>query len=513
MGFSPEVRNRALVAAARYCCVCHKRGGVNVEVHHIIPEADSHDNSFENAIPLCFDCHAAAGHFNPRHPRGTKFSPEELRRHRDNWYKIVEENKVPSSDVRDYLRIRYHIVKNYEIVRGIQNGNLPNVWGMNRLYFPGEIGNLHAEYIGIHGKEYRRCDIFRRAFRNEQEYISNGGGRTLLPDERTWFPAYSVTRALDTEDRELLSREDVLLGKLLDQGVPIETLALPLGYDCGCSGAFLDEIISRPFWPVLIELANYSKDNLVIEKIVSEYCRSSKFSVIPLNERERIPGEIPISRMPIKPGESIFVPIMTLLGPFTGDLGNAVCTTQVEHSLGVIDTVDNYIGLDKPLSLLLLGPSHWPKELQGSANGTPFFQEIHPCDFEKFFTIDRDYMCGSCPHLFKKDVSGKITYVRELLKNGRYVEVTDAYTNEDKDVEIQIVELEDEITTITRLCIDDLEALSGKTLKKGDYISLYLRAGENMRIYGMYEPYIEVAEALKSSLARNRMILKWLRKT
>jgi len=79
VGFPKGVKDRILVAAARHCCVCHRYNGVGVEAHHIVQEADGGPNKYENAIVLCFDCHAAAGHYNSRHPRGTKFSPEELR--------------------------------------------------------------------------------------------------------------------------------------------------------------------------------------------------------------------------------------------------------------------------------------------------------------------------------------------------------------------------------------------------------------------------------------------------
>ena len=70
----------------RRCCVCHEFGGRSVNVHHIEQEADGGLNSLENAICLCLRCHAEAGHFNPRHPLGTKYSPTELVAHRDQWW-------------------------------------------------------------------------------------------------------------------------------------------------------------------------------------------------------------------------------------------------------------------------------------------------------------------------------------------------------------------------------------------------------------------------------------------
>ena len=91
MSFSKEVVDAALVASGRCCCICHKFCGVRIETHHIRPVSKGRCDSFENCIPLCFDCHAEVEHYNDQHPRGRKFSESELRKHRDTWFSKVEE--------------------------------------------------------------------------------------------------------------------------------------------------------------------------------------------------------------------------------------------------------------------------------------------------------------------------------------------------------------------------------------------------------------------------------------
>ncbi len=81
--FSKEIKKEVLTKSARHCCVCHRYKGVKVEVHHMILQSDGGTDDIENAIALCFDCHADAGHYNKQHPRGTKFTPSELRKARD----------------------------------------------------------------------------------------------------------------------------------------------------------------------------------------------------------------------------------------------------------------------------------------------------------------------------------------------------------------------------------------------------------------------------------------------
>jgi hypothetical protein len=68
---------------------CHKFCGTKIELHHIVPEHEGGLSTLDNAIPLCFDCHADVQHYNAQHPRGRKFTGSELRAHRDAWYAKV----------------------------------------------------------------------------------------------------------------------------------------------------------------------------------------------------------------------------------------------------------------------------------------------------------------------------------------------------------------------------------------------------------------------------------------
>lgn len=94
MGFPKSIKDKILVLSARHCCVCHKSRGLNIEVHHIQPTQQGGKNTLNNAIALCFDCHADAGHYFAGHPKGTRLSPEELLKHKTEWFKIVRENNI-----------------------------------------------------------------------------------------------------------------------------------------------------------------------------------------------------------------------------------------------------------------------------------------------------------------------------------------------------------------------------------------------------------------------------------
>lgn len=151
MPFPRDIREVALVKSHRKCCVCHEFGGRSVNVHHIVQEADGGPNTLENAICLCLRCHAEAGHFNSRHPMGTKYSPAELRAHRDQWWKhCVDHADGPTGlflDVgfksvsRTAEVHRYRLIANYTNTLKETNDG----WKL-KIYFPAFVPLFPDDY-------------------------------------------------------------------------------------------------------------------------------------------------------------------------------------------------------------------------------------------------------------------------------------------------------------------------------------------------------------------------------
>lgn len=87
MSFSEKVQAEALAACGRCCCICHKFCGTKIALHHIKQKAYGGDDTFENCIPLCLDCHEDMGKADPKHATGKHYTERELIMHRDNWYR------------------------------------------------------------------------------------------------------------------------------------------------------------------------------------------------------------------------------------------------------------------------------------------------------------------------------------------------------------------------------------------------------------------------------------------
>jgi hypothetical protein len=104
MGFPPNVAERALLDCGRHCCICHKFCGFKIELHHIIQKADGGEDTYENCIPLCLDCHAEVKAYNPKHPKGRKYTESELQGHRDRWYEKVRSSYAIIANP-DYIKL------------------------------------------------------------------------------------------------------------------------------------------------------------------------------------------------------------------------------------------------------------------------------------------------------------------------------------------------------------------------------------------------------------------------
>lgn len=92
MVFKRSEADQLLVSCHRRCCVCHRFCGVKIELHHIDPHGSGGGDAIDNAIPVCFECHAELQLYNDAHPRGRKYHPEELRAHKEQWLRVCKES-------------------------------------------------------------------------------------------------------------------------------------------------------------------------------------------------------------------------------------------------------------------------------------------------------------------------------------------------------------------------------------------------------------------------------------
>lgn len=92
---------KCLLWCDRHCCLCKKNCGPDIELAHINQRLGKKKlNAIDNAMPLCYDCHAKIGHYNIEHPRGNKYTPNELKQRREQVYEEFTRHLVPPIDFR-----------------------------------------------------------------------------------------------------------------------------------------------------------------------------------------------------------------------------------------------------------------------------------------------------------------------------------------------------------------------------------------------------------------------------
>lgn len=88
--FKDDDKIKVMLWCGRHCCLCGKFSGIGIEVAHL----EKDDPDIENAMPLCFNCHASVWHYNNNHPKGKKYSIRELKARRNQIYELQTQHLI-----------------------------------------------------------------------------------------------------------------------------------------------------------------------------------------------------------------------------------------------------------------------------------------------------------------------------------------------------------------------------------------------------------------------------------
>lgn len=186
MPFSKKTKEDARVKPKRCCCICYEFHGRNVEVHHIVPQAKGGTDELGNAIVLCFRCHAEVGHWNQDHPVGSKYSPSELRRHRDEWWRYCESYDPD-------LRPENYNHPAVSVPRGVELGVIEK-----------EIGTLSSNYLNMPAES--------EIIRFEGKFLAEARSQNI--NSITWWELYQLKNGRYIVYTEYNRNEDWFTGDL-----------------------------------------------------------------------------------------------------------------------------------------------------------------------------------------------------------------------------------------------------------------------------------------------------------
>ena len=490
MPFNRAIKERALVAAGRRCSLCTRFKGVRLEVHHIRPEAGGGSNDFDNAIPLCFDCHADVGHYNADHPRGNRYSYTELRRHRDRLYAQVESGYLPSTDAQDeWAYCRYLICKNFSAFAEIVRGHLDRVPVENPLLADTIALPEMRRLVQIQGNNDRASNVHGDWFPNAEEYYAK---HPPLEDPRDAdgivYPYFDGIRMPDeVEIRTKVGAADPLSVHLLDAGAPPEGVCVALCHDDPCGGGFPELYETRPIWAVFLEIRNISAHSVTLDTLhglVDDPQPSCRRFVTPAGA----PESMRLPSVAILPNQSVLAPLGVLLGPLQERLPSAIHGEATELARAHYQQVDRVDYSSIAHGVGLLGTMIWPSSITAERGDTSLTQQFHELDFARVYTIDRYWAMGSCPFLFFRSQDGDVQYVRELFADGLTRRTRETITVPPGVGGMIVAELERETTCVESMSVNGRHQWINLELHRGDWWELSVGCGDVIHLVGGYVP-------------------------
>ena len=140
MPFSESLKQEVRKKAAFRCCRCQNIG---IDVHHIIPESEGGPSDFDNAAPLCQNCHDQFG--------GNPQKRKEIREMRDWWYEKCESETF--SDKSLLVSKLEDINKTVNDIQAGQQELMPDLRAYLRQLFEQSLQNITPNSSAVFASE------------------------------------------------------------------------------------------------------------------------------------------------------------------------------------------------------------------------------------------------------------------------------------------------------------------------------------------------------------------------
>ena len=475
MGFSKEIKEKALVASARRCCVCKEFKGRNIEIHHIIPKNQGGEDTFENAIPLCFDCHANAGHYNSKHPKGTKFSPVELKTHRDNWYQLVREGKLNTNS--EHITQQFFVANSMDIALEIVGGNMEN-FPLNEVKL---LQNDLSNYLNRLRKKFNNNEDVTNYYKSLKEYRDTYPKAKKVSNE--WGGEYWERIPSIEELKEKFFNNHFVVNYMIRNKAEASEIAKAIFNEYGCADGNYETYHLRAVKIVFLSLLNVSNKYKYITEITEIKINDGGF--YPLDFDKTFVQKEKINNLLLEPGKCLLIPYCIILSdlneriePLEEIIYQHIKTGQSQDIRKI-----KYFG-----ETTTIGPRHFVKSVEFETDGITEKFIVKKFDPKTLLLISRFWECGSCPHLFaKNNKTNKWEYIGEVFSD--HPDLLQSYTKkfDNKLYSVfKVKEIENEITKIDVIYVDKKELITSIKLKKNDEIIFSTNKGKLLEIKGMY---------------------------
>ena len=495
MPFPADIRIRALIASARHCCICHRYKGLKVEVHHIVPLEKGGSDEADNAIVLCFDCHTDAGHYNPDHPRGTKFSTKELRMARDSWHRQVEHNQIQMYDKADKLYCRYLICKSFSAQLELIKGDLTQFRVDSPHLAKTKVWDFLKNIIRRHSQPYGHGYVPGRSYASQNDYsLAHPNAHVFEYPSSNLYPYFAASRVPSRDEiTKEASNLDYVTARLLDEGVAVEELAEAFVYTEVCGDGELQELQEifrlRPLWAAFLAATNLGSMPIRVRALECQHDIPNGWGYRPFSLLQaREPDELSLPAISLPPNATAIVPIATLLGPLSEVDTEQFRCERFPVPSGEIQTTEHCNAVKLREEISLIGPALWPIALVAVEDETDIHQQIHELDLTNLYIIERDWEAGCCPHVFFQRIDSSIAYHGEIWSEASSQIQIAKVAVPDSVSYLIVAELEEETTEVYEICVNGQRILSNLTMSRGDFIRIPVSPNDSVVLSGSYRP-------------------------
>lgn len=493
--------------------MCRRFKGVGVQVHHIIPEADGGRNILDNAIVLCLDCHTAAGHYNPRHPIGTKFSPDELRKHRDEWHERVRTAGIESLEPefegcytrhllcvdtkaanecldcqKDELPFRVDSLYNSPAAgfmrwviadEGYPDGDPPPISIPMENFQNFLLPQIDAEGEGEN--DWSPFDSFSFGRSDEWDPNIEHEFRSKNMDPYTQI----MRRPLEPSDIET-QMNSVLLEQMVSENTDLSIVGEVQSRFDPCWGGFWRFYVSRKRLFLFSEIRNVSDRAFSVSGLT--LLGSGQHGKVGLRKLSSDITTMDYKATPpfrIEPGENLIIPESTLLAPDTGVSMRSNPGEQTAHLKSYqTQSLRYFTGSRNADDYWIIGPR---SEVVGVTIHGEGNLGIHNFDPTNTYILNRFWEIGSCPHLLYSDCRGNWHYLREILPAANQIIMEDRIVLPNNARRLRITELEMEVTFLDMIKLNNRNLLSQPcTLQQGEFIEFDVDPNDELIIRGCY---------------------------
>jgi len=520
MGFSPNIKSDALTLAARHCCVCHRYKGLKIEVHHIIQEANGGPNTLDNAIALCFDCHADAGHYNDNHPKGTKFSKLELRKAREAWYDIVKKHKILAPEnTSDHLHFRHMILRDLSVATELFSGSLKEFPYPNSVLLRTDVLDFIKDLSKKNKHDYQSLSIDYKTFGTKEELFGTYNDLEIVNKSNTESPYFYATRIPKyAELNSIRDQMDPFVRHMFDNGIDPSVYSLSNIHEVngGCGSmddiTYYHEFISfKSFWYSFLAITNTS--NVKVELLELEGTSQNNDSLVlnVLDSSKEGSLNLKFPKLSLLPNETVLLPTAIVLVPFDEEYFNETTVMENEMSDMRSQILTHYLrDHQEKTGYCLVGKYIKPTGISYNPSDRVTFSEMHTLDLNNFFVLDQFWGMGCCPHLFYFR-NNRLEYVKELFTRNPGIEATEEFAIPEGVSTIVIAELEQETTYISQINCNQSIKDKGVILRPGQTYHLDVTENDLIKLHGYYVPFSQSNMEQNKLNTRNRLVSNYIR--